>query len=160
MHRRRALLAALLLFPAIAVAWQTAVPPLPSAPKHPVVDDYNGVKVTDDYRWLEDSKSPQVVAWTQAENAHARAILDALPIRNQIQAFLKKLDETSSPAFGGLAIRGGTLFAINYEPGKQQGILVTLRSPDDLASKHVVLDPAQIDTTGSTAIQFYVPSQD
>jgi prolyl oligopeptidase len=159
MFRRRVLLAALLFLPAFALAWQT-IPPLPSTPKHPVVDDYNGVKVTDDYRWLEDSKSPAVVAWTQAENAHARAILDALPIRNQIQAFLKKLDETSSPGFGGLAIRGGVLFAFYYEPGKQQGILVTLRSPDDLASKHVVLDPAQIDATGSTAIQFYVPSQD
>ena len=159
MHRRHALLAALLLLSVCAVA-QTAVPPLPATPKHPAVEEYNGVKVTDDYRWLEDGKSPAVVAWTQAQSAHARAILNALPIRNQIQAFLKKLDETSSPAFGGLTIRGGTLFAINYEPGKQQGILVTLRSPDDLASKHVVLDPAQIDATGSTAIQFYAPSQD
>ncbi len=136
------------------------IPPLPTTPKHPVVDEYNGVKVTDDYRWLEDGKSPQVIAWTKAENAHARAILDAIPIRNQIRDFLKKLDETSSPAFYALQIRSGTLFAINYEPGKPQGILVTLRSPDDLASKHVVLDPTQIDATGSTAIQFYVPSQD
>ena len=160
MHRRRVLLAALLLFPAFALAWQATVPPLPNSPKHPVVDEYNGVKVTDDYRWLEDGKSPAVVAWIEAENAHAHAILDTLPIRNQIRGFLKKLDETSSPAFYALAISGGTLFAINYEPGKQQGILVTLRSPDDLASKHVVLDPAQLDTSGSTAIQFYVPSQD
>ena len=37
---------------------------------------------------------------------------------------------------------------------------MTLKSPDDLASKHVVVDPTQIDKTNSTAIQFYVPSQD
>ncbi len=160
MHHRRALLAALFLFPVIALGWQTSIPPLPATPKHPVVDEYHGVKVTDDYRWLEDGKSPAVVAWTAAENAHARALLDGLPIGNQIRSFLKKLEETSSPAFGGLAIRGGVLFAFNWEPGKQQAALVTLRSADDLASKHVVLDPAQIDATGSTAIQFYVPSQD
>lgn len=160
MLRRRVFLAALFLFSTFALAWQTSIPPLPTTPKHPVVDEYNGVKVTDNYRWLEDGKSPAVVAWTQAESAHARAILDALPIRNQIRQFLKKLDETSSPGFGGLAIRGGVLFAFYWEPHKQQDMLVTLRSPDDIASKHVVLDPAQIDSTNSTAIQFYVPSQD
>ncbi|MGA2902843.1 MAG: prolyl oligopeptidase family serine peptidase, partial [Candidatus Korobacteraceae bacterium] len=52
------------------------------------------------------------------------------------------------------------LFAMNAQPHKQQDMLVTLRSPDDVASKHVVLDPMQIDATNSTAIQFYVPSQD
>jgi prolyl oligopeptidase len=160
MHRHRILLAALLLFPAFALAWQTDVPPLPTTPKHPVVDEFNGVKVTDNYRWLEDGKSPEVMAWIAAENAHAHAILDDLPIRNQIRVFFKKLDETSSPAFYALEIRGGTLFAMNFEPGKQQSVLVTLRSPDDPASKHVVLDPAQVDSTNSTAIQFYAPSQD
>ena len=118
------------------------------------------MKVTDDYRWLEDGKSPQVIAWTKAQNAHARGLLDALPVRDQIQGFLKKLDASSSAAYHALAMRGGVLFAIYWEPGKQQAMLVTLRSPDELASKHVVLDPTKIDATNSTAIQFYVPSQD
>jgi prolyl oligopeptidase len=160
MYSRRAVCVLLLLLPVTALAWQTAVPPLPASPKHPVVDEYHGVKVTDDYRWLEDGKSPEVMAWTEAENAHARAILDALPIHNEIQQFLKALDNASSPAFYDLESRGGVLFAINFEPHKQQPMLVTLKSPDDLASKHVVLDPTQLDPSNSTAIQFYVPSQD
>jgi len=160
MHPRRALLAALFLFPVLAPAWQTSIPPLPTTPKHAVVDEYNGVKVTDDYRWLEDGKSPEVIAWTQAESAHARAMLDALPIHNQIQQFLKALANKSSPSFYDLEMRGGVLFAMNSQPHKQQDMLVTLRSPDDLASRHVVLDPMQIDSTNSTAIQFYVPTQD
>jgi len=160
MHRRRVLLAALLLFPAFALAWQTDAPPLPTTPKHPVVDEYNGVKVADNYRWLEDGKSPDVIAWTEAENAHAHAILDNLPIRTKIQQFLKTLTDTSSPSFYALEMRGGVLFAMNSQPHKQQDMLVTLKSPDDLASRHVVLDPMQIDSTNSTAIQFYVPSQD
>jgi prolyl oligopeptidase len=160
MHPRRFLLTALILVPVFALAWQTAVPPLPTTPKHPVVDDYNGVKVTDDYRWLEDGKSPAVVAWTEAENAHARAILDAQPIHNEIKQFLKTLADTSSPSFYDLEIRGGILFAMNSQAHKQQDMLVTLRSPDDLASRHLVLDPMQVDSTNSTAIQFYVPSQD
>jgi prolyl oligopeptidase len=160
MHRPRLLWAVLLLSAMAAFAWQKSVPPLPATPKHPVVDEYHGVQVTDDYRWLEDGKSPEVLAWTEAENAHARAMLDDVPIHGEIQQFLKALDNASSPAFFDLANRGGVLFAMNFEPGKQQPMLVTLASPDDLASKHIVLDPTQIDATNSTAIQFYVPSQD
>jgi prolyl oligopeptidase len=160
MDYRRTLLPVVLFFALATAGGQMAAPALPATPKHPVVDEYHGVKVTDDYRWLEDAKNPETMAWTQAEDAHARAILDALPIRAEIQQFLKKLDDASSPSFYDLELRGGVLFAMNSQPQKQQDMLVTLRSADDLASKHVVLDPTQIDATNSTAIQFYVPSSD
>ena len=29
----------------------------------PVTDNYNGVKITDHYRWLEDLKNPEVTDW-------------------------------------------------------------------------------------------------
>jgi len=160
MLRLRLPWAVLFLFTMAAAGWQTTVPSLPATPKHPVTDDYHGVRVTDDYRWLENGKSPEVIAWTEAENAHARAMLDPLPMHAEIAQFLKALDKASSPSYYSLDIRGGVLFAMNFEPGKQQPMLVTLSSPDNLASKHVVLDPTQIDATDSTAIQFYVPSQD
>ena len=38
----------------------------PPTPARPVVDTVHGVKLTDDYRWLEDGRSPEVQAWTQA----------------------------------------------------------------------------------------------
>ncbi len=160
MRRLRLSCAILFLFTLAAVAWQTAVPALPASPKRPVTDDYHGIKITEDYRWLEDGKSPEVIAWTEAQDAHARAMLDPLPMHAEIQQFLKALDKASSPSYYALDIRGRVLFAMNFEPGKQQSMLVTLSSPDDLASKHIVLDPVQIDATNSTAIQFYVPSQD
>ena len=39
---------------------------LPATPKRPVVDTYFGQKVTDNYRWLEDLKSPETQAWFKA----------------------------------------------------------------------------------------------
>lgn len=77
----RLTLAVALTFACVCVAaQQSAVTPLPSAPKQPVVDEYHAVKVTDDYRWLEDGKNPQVMSWTQAEDRHARALLAPLPL--------------------------------------------------------------------------------
>src|SRR5579862_8576132 len=60
----------------------------PPTEKKPVTDEYHGVKVVDDYRWLEDGGAPAVKAWTEAQNRNTRAYLDALPDRAAIQAQL------------------------------------------------------------------------
>jgi prolyl oligopeptidase len=52
------------------------------------------------------------------------------------------------------------LFAIKLQPPKQQPLLVTLASADDLKSEKVVLDPNALDTKGTTAIDWFVPSLD
>ena len=36
------------------------LPPVPQTPKNPVTDDYQGVQVVDDYRWLEPSADAEV----------------------------------------------------------------------------------------------------
>jgi prolyl oligopeptidase len=59
-----------------------------------------------------------------------------------------------------LQAAGGLLFALKWQPGKQQPMLVTLKSPDDPQSEHVILDPSSVDPTGHTSIQFYEPSVD
>src|SRR6185503_7857814 len=46
------------------------------------------------------------------------------------------------------------------QPPLQQPLLVTLASPDDLASENILLDPNQLDPSGGTAIDFYVASLD
>ena len=91
-----------------SVGWQnTEAPSPPATPKHPVVDEYHGVKVSDDYRWLEDGKSPDVVAWTAAQDKYARSLLDPLPMHMSIYEFMKRLDSERSPSYYDLQSRGG-----------------------------------------------------
>lgn len=56
-----------LCFPLFTFAMSIAAA-VPPTEKKPVTDEYHGVKVVDEYRWLEDSSSPAVKAWTRAQN--------------------------------------------------------------------------------------------
>jgi prolyl oligopeptidase len=132
----------------------------PSAPKKPVTDAYNGVTVTDDYRWLENYSDPAARSWSDAENTYARKYLDALPLRATLQEQLKRLYSQPSPVYFDLRARGGVLFALKIKPPQEQPLLVTLKSADDPQSERMVLDPNALDKTGGTAIDFYVPSTD
>jgi prolyl oligopeptidase len=49
---------------------------------------------------------------------------------------------------------------MKFQPPKQQPLLVTLASADDLKSEKVVLNPNVLDTKGTTAIDWFVPSSD
>src|SRR5580700_7278118 len=114
------------------------LPPIPATPKRPVTDEYHGVKVVDDYRWLETASDPEVRAWSDAQNTRARAWLDRLPMRTEIAARLKSLYTGQGPSFSGLWERSGVLFALETKPPQPQPMLVTLASLDDPGSAKVV----------------------
>lgn len=132
----------------------------PPTEKKPVTDEYHGVKVVDDYRWLEDAGMPAVKAWTEAQNRHTRAYLDALPDRAGIQAQLTAWAQKDSPSYGWLASRPGRIFALKSQPPKQQRLLVMLTSANDAASEKVVIDPNELEPKGQVAMDWYVPSPD
>jgi hypothetical protein len=60
---------------------------VPSTARVPVVDELHGQRVTDDYRWLEGDDAA-VAAWTDAQNAHTRDVLDASPRRRSVKTSL------------------------------------------------------------------------
>jgi prolyl oligopeptidase len=132
----------------------------PSTARRPVRDEYQEVQVVDDYRWLESNNDPEVRAWVEAQNTRTRAYLDSLPQGSKIFDWLKQLEKGQSATHYGFEAAGGLWFALKWQPGKQQPMLVTLKSPDDPHSERVVLDPSSLDPSGHTAIQFYQPSGD
>ena len=158
--RRTRCLAVLGLLAPIAVFAAAALPPLPDTPKKPVTDEYHGVKVTEDYRWLEDSADPVVKQWSAAQNAHARAYLDGLPGYAAVRARVDQLIRSNSIAYSVEMKRGGLLFAIKSDPKFQQAMLVTLASANDLKTERMLVDPNAMDTKGSIAIDWFAVSLD
>src|SRR5262249_10177021 len=132
----------------------------PDTPKKPVSTEYHGVRVEDLYQWLETDDDSQVKAWSNAQNQQTRKYLDTLPDRPAIENQLKDWYAKTSPSYFSLVSRSGILFAMKFQPPKQQPLLVTLASADDLKSEKVVLDPNVFDAKGTTAIDWFVPSLD
>ena len=148
-----------LLFSSFTVAMFLAAAS-PTTEKKPVTDEYHGVKVVDEYRWLEESGSPAVKAWTAAQNEYLRAWLDARPDRAEIEGKLTALYAKDTASHSGIVSRPGRLFALKFQPPKQQRLLVTLASADELASEKIVLDPNEIEPKGQVAMDWFVPSPD
>jgi prolyl oligopeptidase len=154
----------LLVFAALwttALANATPTPvEAPATPLRPVTETYQGVKVTDPYRWLENSTDSEVQKWTEAQAQYAKDFLEHLPNRGKIKAKLQKWNDFKSSSYRALSFDGDRYFALKLQPPKNQAILVTLNSLADTKTEHVILDPNILDKTGTTAIDFFVPSID
>src|ERR1700722_18776927 len=148
----------LLLVSLLIFAAQAQIPKPPDTPKRPVTDEVQGVKIADDYRWLENWEDPSVKAWSAAENARTREYLDHLPARESIKKRIHELVAASSASYYDLQFRAGMLFAEEYQPPQQQPMLVVMRSADDPASAKIVFDPNTATSKGSLSVDFYVPS--
>ncbi len=81
------------------------LPAPPPTEKHPVTDTYKvanapDVTITDDYRWLEDAKSPATRAFITAQNAYTQKYLDQVKILPEVRtqmATLLRVDQVSTP---------------------------------------------------------------
>ena len=154
--RLTVLLISLLSF--LAFAPSPSIPAPPATPKKPVTDEYYGVKVTDDYRWLENWDDPVVKQWSAAQNARTREYFDHLSSRPAIKERLKQLVAASSAAYFDVEYRAGMLFAEEFQPPEQQPKLIVMKSADDPASAQIIFDPNTASAKGSLAVDFFVPS--
>src|SRR5438034_11080531 len=144
----------------LALSQLTAAQRAPETPRKPVSAQYHDVTVEDPYQWLENDNDPQVKSWSDAQNQRTRQYLDKLPDRAAIEKQLTEWYAKTSPSYSSLVSRPGLLFVMKFQPPKQQPLLVTLTSTDDLKSEKVVLDPNVLDAKGTTAVDWFVPSLD
>ena len=150
----------LALLPALVFAVSSCSPDPSRAAKKSLTQEYHGVKVTDDYQWLENAADPNVKKWTASQNERARTHLDKIPERALVKGELERLFAKTSPNYTSLAWRSNRLFLLKFQPPAQQPILVRLNAQLDPKSEKVVLDPNTLGTNGSTTIDWFVPSRD
>jgi prolyl oligopeptidase len=133
---------------------------VPETLKSPVTESYHGTEVADDYRWLEDWDDPETQAWSTAQNEVARSYLVQLPSVPEMRARVTELMDLLPVRYYGLSWRAGRLFARKIDPLLEQPILVVMSSADHPEEERVVLDPNQIDSAGTTSVDWYQPSPD
>jgi prolyl oligopeptidase len=171
MNLALALLAGLtLVVPGLAAGEPSKSPmpePAPPPPTRvePVTESVHGVTVTDPYRWLEGDNAnpdrmgavtPEVAAWTDAQNAYTRATLDGLPGRQALEARLKPLMEIGSVSVP--KIRADRFFFSKREGTQNQPVWYWRQGAR--GETRVLLDPEKLDPTGLTTITWISPSPD
>jgi prolyl oligopeptidase len=152
---------AMALVPGLATASAETMP-LPSVPTavEPVTNVYHGVTVVDDYQWLEDAANPTVRDWTRAQNERTRAYFAGLSFEAGVAGQLNQLLADESASYGLGDRRGGNIFATYFKPPAQQPVLVRLVSVNSPETRAVVFDPNAWNARGTTAMDWYEPSQD
>jgi len=116
----------------------------------------HGVTITDPYRWLEDQNSPETRQWLATQESFARAYLDKLPGRAEMQkqfAALLKIDSMGAPI-----VRNGRYFFSRRKADEDRASLCMrtgYTGPDE-----VLADPATVASDPTTSVQYMGVSQD
>jgi len=129
---------------------------VPLAPQKPVVDEVQGHRITDDYRWLEDAASPETQQWVSDEMAYTRSVLDPLPGRDQLHKRLTNLmsiGTISAPQIG-----GKHYFYTKREGSQNQPVLFVREGVN--GKDRVLVDVNQLAADGTVALDWWVPSDD
>ena len=128
----------------------------PEAPRGPVVDDYNGVKVADQYRWMEEIDSAETRAWVEAENKLTFSFLEAILGRDAIRKRLTELwdYERYSVPF----VEGGRTFFTRNSGLQAQSVWYVLDAGG--AEPRVLLDPNPLSKDGTIAVSTTSVSDD
>ena len=116
----------------------------------------HGETIPDPYRWLEDGESSETRAWTEAQNALTEGYLARTPARAAIRRRLDQL--LAIGAISTPAPAHGRYFYQRREGRQNQPVLYVREGVD--GPDQVAIDPNALDPAGTTALDWYYPSDD
>jgi prolyl oligopeptidase len=145
------------VLPTALLSPQRALPPT-----RPVTETFFGIKVTDPYRYMEDTGQPEVVDFMRGESAHARRVLDAIPGREKLEQRINELSQANAAVFG-VQVTGADknprIFYTRLTPGMNARAL--FMRDGFRGAEHLVFDAASLSKDGRRyAIDFFRASPD
>ena len=145
---------------ALATTIPVAAVQYPETPKEPVTDNYHGVDVTENYRWLEDGEDRRVGEWIDAQNDTTEAYLEKLPGTDSIRAAVTAIMSSEEVGYYDVVEASGVYFALKEQPPLQQAFLVTFPDANHPEQEKILFDPNHASDEGSIAIDWFEPSFD
>jgi prolyl oligopeptidase len=142
------------------------LPPPPAVEAIPVTDDYFGTKIADSYRWLEGAKSPETLAFIDAQNAYTARYLKQARIRSQV---VDDLDVLENVSVASLPLqRANSYFFSKRLAGEQQssiyvrhgGPATAGKAPNDASKDQRLIDPAALSREPNIAVALEDVSRD
>ena len=133
-----------------------STPDYPQTRSADVVDILHGETIADPYRWLEDGSSSETRAWTERQNAVTEAYLAAVPGRERIRRRLEEL--LGIGVLGTPTPKRGRYFYLRRDGHQNQPVLYWRDGFD--GTDRVAVDPNALNEAGTTALDWYYPSED
>lgn len=130
-------------------------PDYPTAERLELVDDLHGHRVADPYRWLEDASDPRTKAWSDAQDRLFDAERSTWPGQEHIRRRVTDLvgaGLVSVPVW-----RGDRQFVMRRTAEQEHAVLLVIEAD---GSERIVIDPMQLDATGTTTLDHWQPSKE
>jgi prolyl oligopeptidase len=127
----------------------------PPAPRLDLIEELQGHRVADPYRWLEDAGSARTAAWSEAQDSLARSYLDPLPGRDW---FRQRLWALSAPGMVSVpAVRGARAFYLRRAGMQEHPVLVVREGG---GPERTLVDPAVLSEEATVTLDAWMPSKE
>ena len=126
----------------------------PVAEMRPLEETFHGVKVLDNYRWLEKN-SPATQKWVEQEMSYTRSLLDPLPGRAQLHQRLTEL--LSIGNIGVPQVEGRHYFYTRRDGMQNQPVLYVREGIN--GKDRVLVDANKLAADGTIALDWYHASE-
>jgi prolyl oligopeptidase len=132
----------------------------PVAPVRDVTDTYFGVSVPDPYRYMEDLKNAEVVAWMKAQADFARKTLDRIPGRAALLKRIADLGDAAPARVSGVQFNNGSYYYLKRL--SNQNIPRLYVRVGLTGKERLLVDPEATTTKAGEhyAIDYFSPSYD
>jgi len=132
------------------------MPDYPETRSADVIDVLHGETIADPYRWLEEGDAPETRRWTEQQNAVTEAYLAAVPGRDRIRRRLEEL--LGIGVLGVPTPKRGRYFYLRREGRQNQPVLYWRDGVE--GADRIAVDPNALNEAGTTALDWYYPSED